>query len=120
MIPGIILTDAAIRFLDIRGNWAEFDIKRLVTRGVIDNALYYNPNASLTRAEFLKIVILTTGWMIPATGLSTPFSDVPDNSWYERYTSLALSKGMIQSSSRFRPNDPISRAEATKILTIVL
>lgn len=119
-IPGIILTDDSIRFRDIRGNWAEYDIKRLALRGVIDNVLHYNPDASLTRAEFLKIVILTTGWTIPATGLNTPFNDVPDNSWYERYTSLALSKGMIQSANRFRPNDPISRAEATKILTIVL
>lgn len=119
-IPDIVLTNWVLRFRDIVWNWAEYDIRRLALRWVIDNALYFNPDASLTRAEFLKIVILSTGWDIPSTSLNTPFNDVKENSWYQRYTSLALSKGMIRSAARFRPNDPISRAEATKILTIVL
>jgi hypothetical protein len=81
---------------------------------------FYHPDASLTRAEFLKIVINTTGWPVPTTGLNIPFNDVPANLWYAPYASLALSKGMIQSSTRFRPNDPITRSEVSKILTTAL
>ena len=54
------------------------------------------------------------------TGLTTPFSDVATNVWYAPYVSLGLSKGMIQSAIRFRPNDTITRAEVTKILTLAL
>ncbi len=74
----------------------------------------------MTRAEFLKIVINTTGWPISTTELNIPFSDVSRNFWYAQYVSFALSKGMIQNSTRFRPNDSISRAEATKILITAL
>lgn len=91
-----------------------------MSRGIIDNVAYYNPNANLTRAEFLKIIINTTGWMIPTVNLDMPFNDIPTDRWYAQYVSLALSKGMIRSSTRFRPNDPITRAEAAKLLTLAL
>ena len=65
-------------------------------------------------------MINSTGWPLPTTGLNIPFSDVATNVWYAPYVSLALSKGMIQSSTRFRPNDTITRAEVTKILTLAL
>ena len=65
-------------------------------------------------------MINTTGWPVPTNGLNIPFSDVPTTLWYAPYVSLALSKGMIQSSTRFRPNDTITRAEVSKILTVAL
>ena len=57
---------------------------------------------------------------MPTTGLNIPFNDVPTTLWYAPYVSLALSKGMIASSTRFRPNDAITRAEVSKILTTAL
>ncbi len=120
-IPAIIITNPSnIAFRDVRWNWAEIYINRLVIRGIIDNVAFYRPDASLTRAEFLKIVINSTGWPLTMTGLTIPFSDVTTNVWYAPYVSLALSKGMIQSATRFRPNDTITRAEVTKILTLAL
>ena len=40
--------------------------------------------------------------------------------WYAVYVRYALSANIIRSSDKFRPNDPISRAEVAKILTISL
>ena len=106
---------------DITGNWAEAYILRLVIRGIVDNVEFYRPDANLTRAEFLKIVINTTGWQIPKTGLNIPFSDVSSDAWYAPYVSYAISKHMIDGSrTRFNPNDTITRAEATKILMTAL
>ncbi len=119
-IPPIIIDIADIKFRDISLNWARAYIIKLVIRGIIDNVAYYNPNADLTRAEFLKIVINTTGWVVPTANLNIPFNDVSTDTWYAKYVSLALSKGMIRSDTRFRPNDSISRAEATKILMVTL
>lgn len=49
--------------------------------------------------------------------MNIPFDDVSTDIWYAPYVSLALSKGMITgANASFRPNDPITRAEATKIL----
>lgn len=101
-------------------NWAKNYINNVALRGIINNVAYYHPEGSLTRAEFLKIVINTTGWAVPTTGLDMPFYDVSTDVWYARYTSLALSKGMIQRSTMFRPNDSVTRAEASKILIIAL
>lgn len=120
-IPAIIIARLSdIAFRDVVWNWAETYINRLVVRGIINNVAFYRPNASLTRAEFLKIVINSTGWPVPTIGLNIPYYDVDSNLWYAPYVSLALSKGMIQNSNRFRPNDTITRAEVTKILTLAL
>lgn len=119
--PIIIKSFAGINVRDISGNWAEFYILRLVIRGIVDNVAFYRPDAHLSRAEFLKIVINSTGWQVPSTGLNIPFDDVSLNTWYAPYVSLALSKGMIAGNRvSFNPNDSITRAEATKILMTAL
>lgn len=94
----------------------------MVIRGIIDNAERYRPDDSLTRAEFVKIVINSAGFTLPTAPLSNiSFNDVSSDIWYAPYVSVALSKGMITpTNASFRPNDPISRAEATKILITAL
>ena len=115
-VPAIFINSSTdIKFRDINGNWAKNYIIRLVVRGIIDNTTYYRPNASLTRAEFLKIIINTTGWDLPQTIWDLPFRDVSIGAWYAKYVSLALSKGLIRDYTYFNPNDSITRAEATKI-----
>ena len=121
-IPPIILTSFAdINVRDVVGNWAELYILKLVVRGIVDNVEFFRPDANLTRAEFLKIVINTTGWNVPTQNLYIPFNDVSLSAWYAPYVSLALTKGMITGDrTSFDPNDTISRAEATKILMVSL
>jgi hypothetical protein len=120
-IPPISITQpTGVKFRDISNNWAKAYIVRLVIRGIVDNVSLYHPNTNLTRAEFLKIVIRATGWTIPSPAISLPFHDVETNIWYAQYVSLALSKWMIRENVRFRPNDPITRAEATKIIMVAL
>lgn len=121
-IPPVIINSLGdVRFTDIGNNWAQFYIIRMVVRGIVDNVETYRPNDNLTRAEFVKIVINSAGWTLPTDAGTLPFNDVPSDMWYAPYVSLALSRGMITSANAgFRPNDPISRAEATKILMTAL
>lgn len=115
-IPAIFINNSSdILFRDITTNWARSYIIRLVTRGIIDNTAFFRPDAGLTRAEFLKIIINTTGWALPVHSGYLPFRDVSSSSWYAPYVSLALSGGLIRSATDFNPNIPITRAEATKI-----
>ena len=92
-IPPIVISNLAdINFRDIGNNWAKTYIIRLVVREIVDNVDYYHPDHNLTRAEFLKIVINTTGWAVPTKNLNVPFDDVRMNDWYAKYISLALAK----------------------------
>lgn len=92
-IPAVFINNIAdVNFRDINGDWARDYILRLVTRGIIDNSNFYRGDDGLTRAEFLKIVIRTTGWELPLSNTSLPFKDIVMNGWYEPYVSLALSR----------------------------
>lgn len=103
--------------MDIGNNWAQFYIIRLVIRGIIDNVEFYHPDNNLTRAEFLKIVMNSAGQSVSNENLDIPFDDVSMSIWYAPYVSMAVSKGMIsRTNANFRPDAPITRAEATKIL----
>lgn len=120
-IPAVFINNIAdVKFRDINNDWARDYILRLVTRGIIDNSNFYRGDDGLTRAEFLKIVIRTTGWELPQSGISLPFRDVVSESWYEPYVSVALTKWLIRNAQYFRPHDAITRAEATKILMVAL
>jgi len=113
----VLITDTRdILFRDISVNWAEADIQRLVIRGIIDNVAYFHPHESLSRAEFLKIIINTAGWIKPTLVLNVAFNDVSSESWYSPYVSVGISRGLLENTTLFRPNDPITRAEASMML----
>lgn len=111
-----VLTEAQLKLLDSRDNWAKAYIYRLAMRGTIDNVDAFRPNDRVTRAEFLKMVMTAAG-CVPTTGVDVHFTDVAKDSWYAPYVSLALSAKVISSEfTTFRPNDYISRGEASKII----
>ena len=105
-----------IQSMDIQDNWAETYIIRLITRGIVLNTSY-QPDADITRAEFLKIVIGATGWDIPNPNSTLWFDDIEIRNWYTRYIGVAIDKWLITTANMsFRPNYSITRGEAAKIL----
>lgn len=86
-----------------------------VVQGYSDGT--YRPENPLTRAEFMKIIILGTGLEVP-NATSSPFSDVAMDEWYTNYIAFGNSKGYIEgySDGTFRPNQAINKVEALKIL----
>lgn len=77
----------------------------------------------LTRAEFLKIVIHALGStsLVDRKNLVVrSFEDTREKAWYNPYLQYALDTGIIRSNSgeniRFRPNERITRAEASEII----
>lgn len=114
--PYVLKSLGEIKLFDVKDSWAKNYVYRLAARGIINNADAFNPEHGLTRAEFLKIAINAAGWKAQS-GASVTFKDVGSDEWYASYVSLALSKGLVSTKNEnFRPNDPISRAEAAKIL----
>ena len=76
----------------------------------------FRPDAPITRAEAIKILMKAAGLNGTTTGAS--FSDVgPNYDWARPYINQAYTLGIMSGQNgRFRPADPITRAEAAKIV----
>lgn len=74
----------------------------------------FEPNANMTRAQVAQMFYnLLLDQRIAVTA---SFSDVPAGKWYTEAVNALASLGIIQGSNgKFRPNDPITRAEFVAI-----
>lgn len=107
-------------FTDISNHWSRTDVEdlasRLVVEGAGDNT--FAPDRSITRAEFTAVLLRGLGLHSPESAVTTTFTDVKSDSWYENEVQTAISYGLISgyTDNSFRPNDEISRAEAMTIV----
>lgn len=106
-------------FDDVSGHWAESVIGKLYCRGIVSGRTVslFQPDATITRAEFLKIALLNAGYN-PSGYSGEGFNDVYSGDWYYSYISLAEDHDFINgySDGSFKPNNAINRAEALVIL----
>ena len=79
----------------------------------------YDPEATVTRAEFVTILAKTAGKDLSLQKAATPFSDVRTNAWYAAAVSWAYEEGLAKGkeSNRFCPDDPVTREEISAFLT---
>lgn len=110
-------------FTDIVGHWAQTYINSLYEKGIIKGrtSTTFEPDATINRAELVKMAILAKGLTVPASISTSSFADVPVSSWFAPYVEKAYTEGIVEGSMvngkrYFRPNDPVVRAEALKIL----
>lgn len=96
----------------------------LASLGIVDNVANFNPNRSLTRAEFCKIAVLAAGFdEVSLYSGYTIYPDVAANTWYAPYVNAAVRKyGIIKGDEKgmFNPNSSITFGEATTILIRML
>ncbi|EKE29353.1 MAG: hypothetical protein ACD_2C00186G0003 [uncultured bacterium (gcode 4)] len=109
------------RFSDIDDSFAKDDILEFVEKWILKwyEDWTFRPNSPITRAEFLAIVMKALDVKLDESLTKTNFKDIPEV-WMIKYIEKAWDywiKGQtINGELRFRPNDPISRAEAMAIL----
>lgn len=117
--PGITgVVDAG--FTDTKGHWAEADIKQLAKSGVVSGigGGLFNPDGSVTRAEFAKMIVLGLG-LAPQPVPQLAFTDrsaIP--SWATGYVATAAAEGLIKGfdDGRFGPTDLITREQMAAIV----
>lgn len=107
--------DCSDPFTDTAGNFAQISICILHDEGIVQgrSATTFEPSASITRAEYLKIILLNAGLTItPDT--SVVYTDVPSSAWYYSYITYATSEGYVEGyeDGGFHPDAEINRAEA--------
>ena len=86
--------------------------------GVVNNVTQFQPSRNVTRAEFVKMLVRSLSCRYTYLGTDTGFSDVDQNQWYAEYIKFAVENKWINGykDGTFRPNAPITRDEAAKIL----
>jgi hypothetical protein len=122
-IDALDTSQSSTSFSDVPSNaWYKSYIDTLVGKGIIsgysDNT--FRPGASVTRAEFSKMLALALGWQIKAT-TSSSFTDVPAGSWASPYIEAAKSHNALTGypDGKFNPLKFITRAEIATIIARV-
>ncbi|MGO4693874.1 S-layer homology domain-containing protein [Paenibacillus sp. 2TAB26] len=107
-----------LAFKDVDRHWAKEAVNDMGSRMVITGVgnEMFNPNKSITRAEFAAIIVRGLGLKLEAS--SSSFSDVNKNEWYSSYIQTAFSNGLINGyeDGTFRPMDKITREQAMAII----
>ena len=78
----------------------------------------YDPEATVTRAEFVTIMAETAGADLSAQKFAVPFKDVKQDDWYAAAVSWAYEQDLAEgkAADSFCPNDRVSREEISCFL----
>lgn len=106
---------------DYEGHWAKEHIDKLITVGIVsgDENGKINPDNSIKRSEFVKIVNRKFNF----TNVGTEnFPDVSANAWYANEFKIAKAQGYLTGDDKgnANPDNPITRAEVSVIIARVL
>lgn len=131
----LLVTLPDIANSDFSNHWAKEQIVEAMFNSYVDASSTFRPGDSITRAEFVKIVNRVFNVELPV-GMPKiiMFADVDNNQWYGRDIYAAMEEGYIngyetskvitdangqtvtETVREFRPNQPITRQEAAKII----
>ena len=118
------LVPSAAVFTDISDDSEQWAAETLASLGIVSSVDRFNPDASLTRAEFCKMAVLAAGFSEESLYASyTIFPDVLASSWYSAYVNAAVRKYQILQgypSGLFMPDNSITYGEAATILVKML
>lgn len=105
-------------FTDITGHKDKTSIEALASREIINGKTEYlfEPDNTMTRAEFATIVTKALGLPQKCSGV---FTDVYVNDWFYNYVGTAYSYGIIKgvSENEFNPYGTITREEVAVMIT---
>lgn len=87
-------------------------------QGIAINDIRFEPDRNVTRAEFVKMLVRSLSCRYTFEGTDSHFGDIGSDRWYAEYITFAVNHHWINGygDGTFRPDAPISRAEAAKIL----
>lgn len=104
-------------FEEIKGHWAEDEIKKLTEIGVVsgDGSGSYNLTQDVTRGEFSKLLIKALE--LPENKYSDIFRDVAGTDWYANYIQTAYDLEIIKGyGDVFEPNQVITREQMAQMI----
>ncbi|WP_138756258.1 S-layer homology domain-containing protein [Paenibacillus sinopodophylli] len=107
-------------FADLTGHWAKADVDHLATKLLVNGATAdrFAPDGTITRAEFLTLLVRGLGLSVKEVEDSSPYADVFASAWYSPAVNAAVANRLATgiSADRFAPNDPITREQMAVII----
>ncbi len=104
-------------------SWYAEYVGKLTDLGIVNGKRdsLFEPQARITRAEFVKMIAEASGTEISPDGgakAASRFDDVAADAWYAPYVAWAAEKGVVQgvTASEFRPQDPVTRQDMAVII----
>ncbi|MHB1167128.1 MAG: M6 family metalloprotease domain-containing protein [Carboxydocellales bacterium] len=117
-IPGTY-NSAGFKDINAQNNWAIRYIDSAKTAGVISGYQdgSFKPDNAVTRAELIKMIVVANGLKVESQ--QGDFKDTKGH-WAEQYIATAAKAGFISgySDKSFKPDAPITREEAAKIVAV--
>ncbi|WP_028548043.1 cadherin-like beta sandwich domain-containing protein [Paenibacillus sp. UNC451MF] len=112
-----------VNLSDITGHWAEINIKKAVSNGIVSGYPdgTFKPNNTVTRAEFALMLMNTL--KPQGEGAALTFTDTAEiGSWAQKAVAQAFQAGIVKGyeDGSFRPNAQITRAEMAVMLANAL
>lgn len=119
---------ANIPYTDVpKGVWYEKPVQSFLNAGYLDaSQAQFRPDASATRAEFLKVLVEINGGILNVPSTSSVFDDVAVDSWYHPYFAEAKREKWVMGEGKCaetaavpcnaRPDGLLTRAEAATLI----
>jgi hypothetical protein len=101
-------------FKDVPSNyWAAASVAKVAEKGIINGkpGNLFDPNANVTRAEFIKMVALAADMDIPARN---------GGNWYDGYVSVVTKEKIFKSSDFKKWTDPSTRLDMARFIVRAL
>ncbi|SEM53766.1 S-layer homology domain-containing protein [Paenibacillus sp. OV219] len=116
-VPAAYADGATISFNDIENSYAKDAIQDLFSKAIVtgmDNKGHFSPKGTLTRAQFVTIMVKALG--LKAESTTSSFTDV--NGWALPYVEAAYQAGIINGvgKDKFDPNASVTREMSATIL----
>jgi len=90
-------------------------IKDLINSGAVNGKrVNFNPEQTVSRSEFAKMVSISADLNTDLSGIN--YKDVPLNNSFYEYIKKLRGNNIVSKNEYFRPNNPVSRGEAIKII----
>lgn len=98
--------------------WAETAVYALYEKGIVSGktATQFYPNDNITRAEFVKLLVMASGKEIVKS--SQIFADVTSDAWYFDYVNTAYNMGLVTGDDKgnFNPDSQITREDMATMI----
>jgi hypothetical protein len=110
----------AAELADVSGNFAEPEIRMLVAKGIVNgDGKNFFPQKPVTRAEFVKMLVVALGYGQDAEEIKNypgPFEDAHGH-WAAGYITTAWELGIARGQgAKFYPDRTLSRAEMVTLI----
>lgn len=121
-VPYYLDPPGGVPFVDIVNHPAQQEISSMAARGLVKglDEHRFGPEVALTRAQFVTLLARAFAWELPAKPKLSFKDQVP--AYAQGAVQVALAKGLVKGypDKTFRPDQPVTRAEAALILDRIL